>query len=36
MVKEVFQRWAQQVDNEDVVKTLLTEVVYVRDTGYRS
>lgn len=30
-VKEVFQRWAEEVDDEDVVKPLLPKVVDLRD-----
>lgn len=35
MVKEIFQRRAQKVNNEDVVKTLLAKVVHVGDAGCR-
>lgn len=34
-VKQVFERGAQQIDNEDVMETFLAEVVHVRDTGYK-
>jgi ABC-type transporter Mla MlaB component len=33
VVKEVLQARAQQVNDEDVVKALLAEVVYIGDTG---
>lgn len=33
-VKEVFEVGAEQVDDEDIVQTLLTEVVDLGDTGW--
>lgn len=33
MIEQIFQGRTQQVDDEDVVKTLLTKVVHIRDTG---
>lgn len=33
MVKEIFQRRAQEVNNEDVVKTLLAKVIHIGDAG---
>lgn len=35
-LKQVFQTRTQKVDDEDVVQTLLTEVVDLRDTSCRS
>lgn len=36
MIKQILEGWSQQVDNEDVVKTLLTKVIHVRNAGYAS
>lgn len=36
VVEEVFQRRAEQIDYEDVVKTLLPEVVHVGNAGCRA
>lgn len=33
MIEEIFQAWSQQVDNKDIVQTLLTEVINVWDSG---
>lgn len=33
VVKEILERRAEQVDDEDVVQTFLSEVVYIGDTG---
>lgn len=33
VVEEIFQRGAKQIDHEDIVKTLLTEIVDIRNTG---
>lgn len=33
VVKEVLQRWSEQVDNQNVVKTLLAEVVDIWDAS---
>ena len=33
-VKEIFEVGPQQIDDEDVVKAFLTEVVYLGDTGW--
>ncbi len=32
-VEEILERWTKQVDDENVVKTLLTKVVDLRNTG---
>lgn len=34
MVKQVLKRRTKEVDNEDIVKTLLAEVVYIRNSSY--
>jgi len=33
MIEEVFETWAEQVNDEDVVQSLLAKVIYIRDTG---
>jgi len=33
MIEEVFEAWAEQVNDEDVVQALLAKVIYIRDTG---
>lgn len=33
VIEEVFKAWSEQVDDQDVVKALLAEVIYVRNTG---
>ena len=33
-VKEVFEVWPEEVNDEDIVETLLTKVVYLRDPGW--
>jgi len=34
VIEEVFEAWAEQVNDQDVVKALLTKVIYIRNTGY--
>ena len=36
MIKEVFKRGSQKVNDENIVKALLAEVVDVRNPGYRT
>jgi hypothetical protein len=36
MVKEVLERGAEEVDDQDVVQAFLAEVVHVRNAGCRS
>jgi hypothetical protein len=33
VVKEILQRRTQKIYDKDVVKTLLAEVIYIRDAG---
>lgn len=33
MVEKIFKRGTEKVDDEDVVQTLLTKVINIRDTG---
>jgi hypothetical protein len=33
VVKQIFERWAEKVDNQDVVETLLAEVVDIGNAG---
>jgi hypothetical protein len=35
VIEEVFKAWTEQVNDEDVVKALLTKVIYIRNTGCR-
>lgn len=34
-LKQILQAWSEEIDNQDVVETLLTKVVDLRDTGYK-
>jgi len=34
MIEEVFKAWAEQVNDQDVVKAFLTKVINIRNTGY--
>jgi len=33
MIEEVFETGPEQIDNKDVVKAFLTEVIDIRNTG---
>lgn len=33
-VKEILQTWAEQIDDQDVVETLLAEMVYLWDASW--
>jgi hypothetical protein len=32
VIKEIFKRWAEEVDDQDIVKTFLAEVIDIRDS----
>ena len=34
MIEQVFQRGSQEVNDEDIVKTLLTKIIDIRDSSY--
>ena len=34
VVKQIFQRWAKQIDHKNVVQALLTKVVDIGDSSY--
>lgn len=34
MVEKIFERGAEKVDNKNVVKAFLAEIIYIRDTSY--
>jgi hypothetical protein len=34
VIKKIFEGWAEQVNDQYVVKALLAEVVNIRDTSY--
>lgn len=34
VVKEIFERWAEKVDYENVVEAFLAEIIHVRNAGY--
>lgn len=31
VVKEIFQRWSEEIDDQDVVKAFLAEIIDIRD-----
>jgi hypothetical protein len=33
VIKEIFKRWAEEVDDQDIVKTFLAEVIDIRDSS---
>jgi hypothetical protein len=33
VIKEVFERWAEEVNHEDIMETFLTEVIDIGNTG---
>ena len=35
MIEQVFERRTKKVDDEDIMKALLAEVIDIRDAGYR-
>lgn len=34
VIKEVLQRWSEEVNDQDVVKALLAEIIDIRDPSY--
>jgi len=34
MIKKVFERWSEKINDEDVVEALLAEIIDIRDTRY--